>query len=81
MNLQAVKTKYAKQDLNIAKKRGSVTVCQCMVFDEKTNVTINRVENGLFDIVWGRMAENSWKNCTEEIVINFMIDAYQVVAA
>jgi hypothetical protein len=80
-NIKKAVTKYAKQDLKIAKTKGMVTVCQCKVFGEQTNVTISRVENGLFDIVWGRMAENSWKNCNEELVIGFMMDAYQVEVA
>ena len=78
---QKARLKFAKKDVNIAAKRGSVTVCQCVVFGEKTNVTIERTEAGLFNIVWGRMAEAHWLNCSKEIAINFMVDAYQVEAA
>lgn len=80
-NIKKAVTKFAKQDLKIAKTKGSVTVCQCVVFGEKTNVDINRNGDGTFDIIWGRMAENSWKSCNEQLVIGFMMDAYQVEVA
>lgn len=81
MDMQKVKMKYAKQDLRIAKNKGAVTVCGCVVFGEKANVTISRNGDGTFDIVWGRMAENHWKNCNEQQVLDFMVDAYIVEAA
>lgn len=75
--------KFAKQDLKIAKTRGSVMVCQCKVFGDKTNVTISRDLNGLFSILWanvdnGVLKKGEWLGCTEEVVLNFLVDAYDV---
>ena len=83
MSLQTSLKKFAKQDLKLAKKQGSVIVVDCKVFGMKANVTIAQTLDGLFSILWaevenGVLKKGEWLGCTEEIVINFMIDAYDV---
>ena len=77
-------TRFAKQDIKLAKKQGSVIVVDCKVFDRVCNVTIfYRTEDKMFNVKWldhGSKSEMCyWNALTEQMVIDFMLDAYQVV--
>jgi hypothetical protein len=75
-------TRFAKQDIRLAKKQGSVIVVDCKVFDIVCNVTVfYRAEDKLFNIKWlGSKSEMCyWNALTEQMVIDFMLDAYQIV--
>ena len=75
-------TKFAKQDIKLAKKQGSVIVVDCKVFGRLSNVTIYKTENDMFNITWldhdTKLNMGYWDALTEQMVIDFMLDAYQV---
>lgn len=82
---QTLKTslvKFAKSDIRLAKKQGSVIIIDCKVFGVVSNVTIHKAENKMFNISWinrdSKAEHGIWSGLTESMVVDFMVDAYDV---
>jgi hypothetical protein len=67
-------TRFAKQDIAIARAYGSTIVANCLYKSQACNVTIRRNASKL-DVLW---LDNFMINVDEQDVIDFMVEVYQV---
>jgi hypothetical protein len=71
-------TKFAKQDIEIARAYGSTIIANCKYNGQVCNVTIRRNGYSKLDVLW---LDNFMINHDEQEAVDFLISVYQVEVA